>query len=132
MGWRDDSLDDIDIRIPGSRNQPHTGPYKQSGIGITSLIISIVVGIVMFVTIVSVTIMVAEQNQPMQENDPRAITLGFLIIGGIGISLVGFILGILGTMQPNTSPICAILGIIFNGLILLGVGGLMCFGIAVG
>ncbi len=134
MGWRDDSVDDIDIRLPRSRNQPPPGgPFSQSGLGVASLVISIIVGITMFATIVGATIMVADQvNQPMNDDDPRAIVLGLLILGGIGVALVGLVLGILGAMQPNTSPICAIIGIVFNGLILLAVGGMMCFGMAVG
>ena len=134
MGWRDDSIDDIDIRVPRSRNEPPpAGPFRQSGLGITSLVISILVAIALFAAFIGITIMVVDQGgQQPNDNDPRVMTVGFVFLAGIGIALIGLILGILGTMQPNTSPICAIVGIIFNGLILLAVGGMICMGIAIG
>lgn len=134
MGWRDDSVDDIDIRVPRSRSEPPpAGPFRQSGLGITSLVISILVAIALFAMFIVVTMMVVDQGgQQPADNDPRMITVGLVFLGGIGIALVGLILGILGTMQPNTSPICAIIGIVFNGLILLGVGGMICMGAAIG
>ncbi len=133
MGWRDDSVDDIDIRVPRSRSEPPpAGPFRQSGLGITSLVISILVAIALFAMFIVVTMMVVDQGgQQPADNDPRMITVVRVFLGGIGIALVGLILGILGTMQPNTSPICAIIGIVFNGMILLGVGGMVFFGLAV-
>ncbi|MSU77987.1 MAG: hypothetical protein EXS16_07810 [Gemmataceae bacterium] len=134
MGWRDDNVDDIDIRVPKSRSEPPpAGPFRQSGLGITSLVISILVAIALVGTFVGITMMVVDQGgQQPNNNDPRMVTAGLMFLGGIGSALVGLILGILGSMQPNTSPICAILGIVFNSLILLGVGGMVCMGVAIG
>lgn len=132
----DDDLDDLDIRRRRREDYrvreepPRDRP--ESGMGIISLLISIVVGIGMFALIAIATAMTMNQPQPPRNDDPAMIIVGLGIIGGCGLALVGLVLGVMGAMQSNRRGMCGILGSIFNGLILLGVGALMCIGLAAG
>ncbi len=131
----DDDLDDLDIRRrrrDDYRDREEPRDLPESGMGITSLFISIVVGIGMFALVAIATAMTMNQPQPPRNDDPAMVIVGLGIIGGCGLALVGLVLGIVGATQANRRRLCGILGSIFNGLILLGVGALMCIGLAAG
>ncbi len=56
-----------------------------------------------------------------------AMEVGFLI--GLGMALLGVLLSIGGLMQADRKKLSAVLGLIFNGLVLLGgVGVFFLFG----
>jgi len=125
----DDDFDDLDIgryRDRGDRD----GPKPQSGLGIASLLMSIVCGVAMFGLVAAAVI--ATANGPVNDRDPMMAMLGLGIIANCGFTLIGFVLGLVGCFQPDRGALCGILGSIFNGLILLGIGSLLCLGIAVG
>ncbi len=93
---------------------------------------AIVIGIAMFILVMIATIFAIRQNGAPADNDPVMGVVGLGIIVGCGLSLVGLVLGIIGAMQPERRGLYGVLGSIFNGLILLGVGGLLCLGILAG
>jgi hypothetical protein len=129
MGWRDrfdDDDDDIDIGR-GRRGDPP----GSAGWAIASFFISILDGIFLLFLIIGATIMEANQNAPLNDNDPRVIMLGFGILAGLAFSVLGLILGFVGIGQKN-GTVFAILGITFNALLVVGVIALMCLGIAAG
>jgi hypothetical protein len=61
----------------------------------------------------------------MNVDDPTTMLLGVALIGaGMG-QFLAFILGAVGSFQPNRKKIFAILGTIFSLLAILAFGGLM-------
>jgi hypothetical protein len=63
----------------------------------------------------------------MSEESPIAVIIGMFTILGILLCLIGCGFGIAGVCQKGRKKIFSILGIIFNGAILLGV---VAFGLA--
>jgi hypothetical protein len=129
----DDEFDDLDIgRYPKRGYRAPDAPRPQSGLGIASLLLSIFCGVSLFGLIAMAGIISINQNGQVNDNDPAMVALGLGILASCGFTLIGLVLGAVGCFQPDRNPICAILGSIFNLLILLGVGSLMCLGIVLG
>jgi hypothetical protein len=122
--WRryDDPYDD----------RPRNRPQGSSMPGIVSFIIGIASGLVICVLIVVAVILTLEAGGNLDENSPEAMIVGLGIIGALGLALVGLILGIIGLGGDRPLKVLAGLGVVFNGLILLGTLGLIVLGIAVG
>lgn len=125
-----DDYDDFDIRRGGDDRRSE--PLPQSGLGIASLLMAIGLAVLMFALIAGAVIMAANQNGQVNDRDPVAAVLGLGILACCGFTLIGFVLGLVGCFQPDRGALCGILGSIFNGLILLGVGSLMCVGLVLG
>ncbi|MBN3040902.1 MAG: hypothetical protein JW867_07220 [Candidatus Omnitrophica bacterium] len=107
-------------------------PLKHSSFGIASFIISLIVGIGDFILIVFAGYF--EMNTPggMSEDSLEAMLIGLFLIAGFGLCLVGGGLGIAGLFQKNRKKIFAVLGVIFNLIIFVGVLGLIVLGMLVG
>ena len=133
MGWNDDYDDDDygDIRMGGRDRDRAEPPTSQSGIGIISLITSVVAGVMLAVLIVAAVVISAGPNPP-PDNDPKMVMIVLGLIASLAAALIGLILGIIGCIQPHRGILCAVLGSIFNALILLGVIGLICAGVMFG
>ncbi|HEX8198986.1 MAG TPA: hypothetical protein VF590_00760, partial [Isosphaeraceae bacterium] len=67
----------------------------------------------------------------MNPQDPMAVVLGLLMIGGLMLAALGAVLGLASLFQRGRRRVFGVLGLIFNGLILLGVLGLILIGIGV-
>lgn len=128
-------------------NNPYQTPFNQfsekpapqatpspshSGLGIASFAVSFLSGGVLMVMIGVATYFAATMEGEMSEESPQAILLGLAIIAGMGLAVIGAGLGIAGIAQPNRNKIFAILGVIFNALVVLAVCGLMGLGMAMG
>ena len=109
----------------------HPQNLRQSGFGIASIIISVFVGIVLFVMIAYAGYVEMSDPGSVDETAPLAMILGFAIMGGIGMAFLGMTLGMIGCVFPDKSKIASIIGIVFNLLIVLSVCGLMGLGMAV-
>jgi hypothetical protein len=131
MSWHDDDDDYDDIRI---RRRPRRSRERegQSGIGVISLLTSIVTGVLIAVLFVFVMIISVGPNGPPPDDDPKVIMIGLGFLASMGAALIGLVLGIVGSIQPHRGILCAILGAVFNALILFGVIGLICTGILFG
>lgn len=103
-------------------------PVKHAGLGIASFIISLIIGLAEFVLVIIAGVMQATTPGGINETAPVAIFLGMLLIGGIVVCLIGLGLGIAGVLQKDRKKIFGVLGLIFNGLIILGVLLLMVIG----
>ena len=104
----------------------------QSGIGIISLLTSVITAMLIAVLFVVVVIISVGPNGPPPDNDPKMVMIGLGFLTCLGAALIGLVLGIVGSIQPHRGILCAILGAVFNALILLGVSGLICAGLAIG
>jgi hypothetical protein len=111
---------------------PHAPALKHSSLGIASLILSIAVGIEEMIAIVVATVIQVNTPGGMSDESPEAAIIGLLVCGGILLSLIGAGLGIGGLCQPDRSKITAVLGLTFNGMIVLFVSALIAIGLSAG
>ena len=65
----------------------------------------------------------------MDEESPQAIFLGFGLLGVVGLNFLGLGLGVAGLLQANRLRTFAVLGLVFNGLVIFCLGGLMVVGL---
>jgi hypothetical protein len=105
---------------------------KHSGLGIASFALSLVMGLSLFAMIGFATYMAAQNPEQFDEESPAAIVLGLGIMGALGLAVIGLGLGIAGVAQSDRNKLFAILGLVFNGLVVLGVCGILGLGLAVG
>jgi hypothetical protein len=106
------------------------GPLKHSGLGIVSLTLAIGGGVMMAILIFIVAVL---ENSRPGGLDPET-PAGAALMGGfcfaLLLAMIGVGLGIAGVCQSNRKTVLAILGLVLNGLILLGSGCLVLIGIA--
>ncbi|HZN68246.1 MAG TPA: DUF3824 domain-containing protein [Tepidisphaeraceae bacterium] len=106
---------------------------KHSGVGIASFVMSLLAGLGIFVLFAWAGYL--QINDPAaveNEDDPRMMALGFGFVVCIFLVLVGIGLGIGGVLQGDKKKLFGILGLTFNGLIVLVTVGLIVLGLAVG
>jgi hypothetical protein len=93
---------------------------QHSGMGIASFVISLVMGVIVFVLIVVAGVAEASTPDGLSENSPVAVLLGLLIIGCLVVSAVGLDLGIAALAQRGRKHVLSVLGTTFNGVIIVG------------
>jgi hypothetical protein len=101
---------------------------KHSGIGITAFIFSLVMALIAFIIIIIAGVLEASSPGGIDESSAAAAVVGLLIIGCLLVQLVALGLGIAGLIQKNRKKIFAVLGTVFSGMTLVGVGFLMLVG----
>jgi Kef-type K+ transport system membrane component KefB len=123
-----------DTRITSRRERlsdgeigPEAGP-RHSGLGVSSFIIAIVAGLVIFVTVVAIVAKVIANQGRVDEKSPEMILAGLLILGCIGLDLLALVLGICGLFQKDRQKVFAILGVVLSALTLFGLSALMVLG----
>jgi len=113
-------------------------PVKTSGLGIASFIIGLVSIITFIICIVVVTssIMdyITEDGKLIQDVDQISSNVslllsGLFLLGSLGLSFIGLILGIIGACMKDRRKAFAIVGIVLNGLLVVGTVGLFLVGI---
>ncbi|MCQ6558603.1 hypothetical protein [Paenibacillus mendelii] len=113
-------------------------PVKTSGLGIASFIIGLVSIITFIICIVVVTssIMdyITEDGKIIQDveqisSNVSLLLSGLFLIGSLGLSFVGLVLGIIGACMRDRRKAFAIVGIVLNGLLVVGTVGLFLVGI---
>jgi len=103
-------------------------PQANSGLGIASMVIGIAVWVMEFAGIGFAAMLVGKYAN---RQSPAMIFAGLGIISGVVLALVGVGLGIAALCQRDRKKIGGILGLVFNGLMLLIVGGFMILGLIV-
>lgn len=100
---------------------------RHSGLGIASFSIfggmAVIFVILLIAMIAKVTneIDIASDSDEITnaiENMPELVVLSFLMFGTIIGNLIGLVLGIIGLIQKERKKIFAILGTVFNGLVI--------------
>jgi len=105
---------------------------KESGWGIASFVLSILAGGGTFVAVVVAGVLTASRGGAMEETSAAAMVLGLVMLGCVGLCGLGVVFGIVGLVQPRRSRIFAMLGLVFNLLVVLGFVGLMAIGLTMG
>ena len=99
-----------------------------SGLGIASFIIALVGAAIFVCAMVFIVFHMAQMGGVVNEQAPEAVLSGLSMCGGLVLNIVGVVLGIAGLFQPNRKRLFAIMGLAFNGVIVLGVVALMLIG----
>lgn len=103
---------------------------KHSGPGISSFVISLASGILLFLLFAVAGIMETSTPGGINENSPAALIIGLCVIGLIGLAIIALGLGIAGLLQSNRKKLFAVLGTVFSGLQVLGTITLIAIGLA--
>ncbi len=109
---------------------PQYSQPKQSGLGIASFVLAFLAGGTIIGLIVLAGVMEAQNPGGIRGNQGLAMMIGFGVLGMGAVSFLGLGLGIAGLFQPNRSRLMAILGLLFNFLVVAGIAGLMLIGMA--
>ncbi|HEX6810325.1 MAG TPA: hypothetical protein VF384_01765 [Planctomycetota bacterium] len=102
-----------------------------SGFGVASFVISLVCGLGMVLLFVIAGVMASQApDGEIDAQSSAAILLGLALIGSLLLALLGAVLGIAGVVQKGCKKTFAVLGLVFNGLIVAGAVGLVLIGMA--
>ena len=109
-----------------------TAAPSQSGLGIASLILSIVSALAIFLLVVLAGVVESSTPGGMDENSPEAMLIGLLLFAFIGAALLGLGLGIGGLVQQNRNKTLAIVGTVLSAVTLVGSMSIILLGLAMG
>ena len=101
---------------------------RHSGFGVASFVWSLLVGPGEFMIIALTGILGAANPDLVEEPTPLMVALGLLICAGVPASLGGLALAVVGLVQKDRKKVFSVLGLIFNAMIILGIGLLMLIG----
>lgn len=93
---------------------------KHSGLGISSFVLSLVVGLATFALFTAGAVLQNATPGGVHEESPEAIVLGLLLMVTLAGCLVSFALGVAGLFQENRNRTFAILGTILSALTGIG------------
>jgi hypothetical protein len=93
---------------------------RQSGMGIASFVIAIVMGLAVFLLLAAAGVMEATTPGGMDEKSAAAILLGLMLIGSLMVCLVGLGLGLAALAQSDRIKVFAVLGTVINAFTLVG------------
>jgi hypothetical protein len=124
--WAEDIRTGAAYQMQGYAPSP-----QQSGLGIASLVLSIIAGLMLGVPLVIAMVLVA-RNPNLAEDDPRAMVVGCAMLVGLLLAVVAGILGLIGLFQPDRSRVCAALGVVFAGIEVFGMAGMLVLGLLIG
>jgi hypothetical protein len=114
--------------------QPHPAmvapPRKHSGFGIASFVLALLFGLFEFAAVLAAGLMSTAAPGGIDEESPVAVLLGLAVCGGTLPLLIGATLGFVGLLQSHRNRTFAIIGLAFNAVALLCIGGLMLIGLA--
>ncbi len=118
--------------IPPSGNLPDA--RKHSRLGIASFVIGIISMLVFCLAIVlafGYGITIASSNPSIQslQGSPTFLALGLVLFLSPILSLVGVVLGFVAVFQKDSKKLFAVLGLVFNFLIILVFCVLLVFGL---
>lgn len=116
------------VSVPPPLERHLLPELKHSGLGIASFVLSMTVGLVVFVLIAIAGYQEMKTPGGMDENAPETMLLGLLMMGALLLNLVGVALGIAGVVQKDRKKIFGVLGLTFNLVVVLGTLGLMFVG----
>jgi hypothetical protein len=120
--------------VPRGVSPPYWSPgpgaaLAQSRAGVGSFALSIISGLLLVASVTAAIVINARANGAVDEKSPTMIAAGLGIILGLFMNLIGVIVGGVALTQRDRKKVLAVLGVTFNGLMLLAVGGLMVWGI---
>lgn len=119
------------ISTPAQASATSLAP-SQSGLGVASLILSLLSALGLFVLLAVAGIVETSTPGGMDENSPEAMLIGLFLIGFVCTALLALGLGIGGLVQENRRKALAITGTVLASVTLIGITFVMMLGIALG
>ena len=101
-------------------DSPEPPALEHSGPGVASFVTALVAGTLVFVCIIVAGIVEASDPGALHDESPLAVVLGLGIIFSLVVCFAGVALAIAGLMQDKRNKVFAVIGLVFNGLILAG------------
>lgn len=113
---------------------PETEALRQSGLGVASFVIAMLCGLTFFgaLVVAGVVGLRAAEEGGGQPSGALMMMIGFAILGAMGLALLGGILGLVALFQSDRKRLFAVLGLILNLLVFLGIGGIFAVGVSMG
>jgi hypothetical protein len=102
---------------------------RHSGFGIVSLIISILVGVYSLCPLAVAGIVEVNTTGGMSRESWVVAVIGLFLILGLGMSLLGIELGIVGLIQRDRKKVSPVLGLVFNLAAAVVLVGIMVIGV---
>jgi hypothetical protein len=103
---------------------------RHSGPGIASFVIALLVGVAVLILVVAAGVIEASTPGGMDEESPVVIAIGLGIFAAVFGALIGGVLGIVGVAQGDRRKTFAVLGLVLNGLVVVGLVFLVIIGLA--
>ena len=101
--------------------EPNHRIAKHSGLGIASVIIAVLSFLGIFLLLLAAGVMSeVAPEQIDDDNGPLTTGLGVLVLLALVLCVAGLALAIAGLFQPQRYKLFPILGLILNGLVILG------------
>jgi hypothetical protein len=97
---------------------------------VASFVLGVVTGVGTFVLIAILGVMAARSPGRQSPPPPEVALLGLGLIACGLLAFVGVVLGLVGLVLPGRKRVLSILGMVFNGLVVLGFVGLIVIGLA--
>ena len=120
----------------GYSPRPVGAPYRRKpsiAVGVASIAIGVLALLGVCGAFGGAFIIFAENNgQEPSPDSPALIGIGLAVLTGLGLSLVGSVVGLVGVIVPNQNKIFAVIGLLLNGLLFLGTVGIMVLGTVAG
>lgn len=109
----------------------HALEPPHAGLGIASFLVGLLVGFGEMAAVGWAGYTEVTHPGTMTAESPQAMILGLAMLGGLGLAFLGALLGIGGLFQTNRKRIFAVLGVIFNVMVVVAFVALMVIGLAV-
>lgn len=101
---------------------------RHSGFGVSSFIISIIVGALIFFVFVIAGVMEAKTPGGINENSLDAIVIGALLLLFLALDVLAAGLGIAGLFQRDRKKSLSILGLVFSATTIFSAGVVLLIG----
>ncbi len=121
-------IDDSLNPYASTSQMPHASKPRHAELGIASFVLAVLAIVVILSLFVAIAVMMSRIAGGANGPPPFLILIGLGILGAGAGSLLGIGLGIGGLVQPNRSRVLAVLGLLLNTLVVLGIAGLMLIG----
>ncbi len=126
-GYEDD-FDDDPHRRRSRYDDDDDRPLKHSRFGIASFILALAAGAFEFILIAIAGVLSVQAGGELDEKSPEAMLLVLGFLGGFALNLISLALAIGGLCERRRNKVFAILGLVINILLFVGVCGLAAIG----
>ena len=108
-------------------------PTKHSGVGIASVVLAVLSGLIVFGTLAVGTMMTVDDPTAFEDENATATkVLGFFILTPAVVALMGLGLGVGAAVQREHRKTFGVIGLVLNGAIVVLVVGLLVLGALIG
>ncbi len=100
------------------------GPLRSSGFGIASFIVSLIAGLGELATLTAVAIAEATTPGGVHDDSTLELVIGLSIFVFIGLTVLGFVLGLVSLLQGDRSRTLGVIGIALSSVQLVAIAGM--------